>query len=146
MYQLRLGVVGEFALSFSNTRTKDLLYLNPFVPNVPFLYPLKTSNNFTVFWCFQGVEKGCNGNKWVNKQITFFCRFCHLANLLHTRKEGRGSKRVLNFVQETLSRLFSGVIREISNDDLVSTSFFVQSIHCSMDNKSRIFLERKLTT
>ena len=34
----------------------------PFVPNAPFLYPLKT------FWCFQGVEKGCIGNEWVNEE------------------------------------------------------------------------------
>ena len=33
--------------------------------NAPFLYPLKTSENFTVFWYFQGVEKGCIGYKWV---------------------------------------------------------------------------------
>ena len=25
---------------------------NPFVPNAPLLYPLKTSENFTVSWCF----------------------------------------------------------------------------------------------
>ena len=34
------------------------LQLNPFVPNAPFLYPLKTSENRKV----QGVEKGCTGN------------------------------------------------------------------------------------
>ena len=34
------------------------VYFNPFVPNAPFLYPLKI--------CFQGVEKGCIGNEWVN--------------------------------------------------------------------------------
>ena len=38
------------------------IYLNPFVSNVPFLSP----PNLTVLWCFLGVEKGCNGNKWVN--------------------------------------------------------------------------------
>ena len=27
--------------------------INPFVPNVPFLYPLKKSENLIVFWCFQ---------------------------------------------------------------------------------------------
>ena len=27
--------------------------------------PLKTSENLPVF-CFQGVEEGCFGNKWVN--------------------------------------------------------------------------------
>ena len=41
--------------------------VNPFVPNAPFLYPLKTSENRKVFWCFQGVEKGCIGNKRVNE-------------------------------------------------------------------------------
>ena len=41
---------------------------NPFVSNATFLYPLKTSENLTVFWCFQGVEKGCIGNSWVNQQ------------------------------------------------------------------------------
>ena len=38
---------------------------NPFVPNAPFLYPLKTSENLKVS-CFHGVEKGCSGDKWVN--------------------------------------------------------------------------------
>ena len=42
----------------------DKVVVNPFVPNAPFLYPLKTSENF--FWCFQGVDKGCIGNEWVN--------------------------------------------------------------------------------
>ena len=46
----------------------SLLYsLDPFVPNAPFLYPLKTSENRKVFWCFQGVEKVCIGNKWVKE-------------------------------------------------------------------------------
>ena len=39
--------------------------VNPFVPNVPFLHPLQTSENRKIFWCFQGVEKGCIGYKWV---------------------------------------------------------------------------------
>ena len=40
---------------------------NSFVPNVPFPYPLKTSENRKVFWCFRGVEKGCIGNEWFNE-------------------------------------------------------------------------------
>ena len=36
---------------------------NPFVPNAPLFYPLKTSENHKVFWCFQVVEKGCIGNE-----------------------------------------------------------------------------------
>ena len=39
--------------------------INPFVPNAPFLCHLKTLKNLTVFWCFQGIEKGCIGNEWV---------------------------------------------------------------------------------
>ena len=42
-----------------------LRLFNPFVPNAPILYPLKTSENRKVF---QGVEKGCIGNKWVKIQ------------------------------------------------------------------------------
>ena len=38
---------------------------NPFLPNAPFLYPLKTRENRKIFWCFPGVEKGCIRNKWV---------------------------------------------------------------------------------
>ena len=47
-------------------------YFNPFVPNETFLYPLKTSENLTVFWCFQGVEKICIGREWVLSLIYFF--------------------------------------------------------------------------
>ena len=36
----------------------QLNLINPFVPNAPFLYPLKT--------CFQWVEKGRIRNEWVN--------------------------------------------------------------------------------
>ena len=42
---------------------------NPFVSNEPFLYPLKTTKNFTIFWCFQGVMEECFGNGlsfWIN--------------------------------------------------------------------------------
>ena len=41
-------------------------YVNPFAPSASLLYPLKTSENRKVFWCFQVVKKGCIGNKWVN--------------------------------------------------------------------------------
>ena len=40
--------------------------INPFLPSAPFLYPLKTSGNRKVFYCFQGVEKGYIGNEWIN--------------------------------------------------------------------------------
>ena len=38
--------------------------LNPFVPNAPFLYPLKRSENLS-FLIFSGVEKACIANEWV---------------------------------------------------------------------------------
>ena len=43
------------------------IFLNPFIPNAPFLYSLKTSENLRVCWCFEGVEKGCIGNEWVKE-------------------------------------------------------------------------------
>ena len=52
--------------SFFSCQVHLILCLNPFIPNALFLYPLKTSENLTVCWCFQGVEKGCIGNEWVN--------------------------------------------------------------------------------
>ena len=45
--------------------------INLFVPNAPFLYPLKTSENRKVFWCFQGVDKGSIGNEWVTYSWIF---------------------------------------------------------------------------
>ena len=44
--------------------------VNPFVPSAPFLYPLKRLENRKVFSCSQGVEKGCLGNKWINKRFS----------------------------------------------------------------------------
>ena len=46
--------------------------INPFVSNAPFLYPLKTSENLTVFWCFQGLEKGCIWKERVKLLIHWF--------------------------------------------------------------------------
>ena len=40
-------------------------YFNLFVANAPFLYRPKTSENLIVFWCSQGIEKVCIGNKSV---------------------------------------------------------------------------------
>ena len=63
----------EFQENISNTqKSKIQLNFNPFVPNAPFLYLLKISDNLTVFWCFQGVEKGYIGNEYVKN--TFFLK------------------------------------------------------------------------
>ena len=53
----------------AKTHEGNTVTFNPFVPDAPFFYPLKTSENRKVFWCFQGVEKGCIGNEWVNRNI-----------------------------------------------------------------------------
>ena len=46
---------------------------NPFVPNAPFLYPLKTSENLT-------VGKGRIGNKWVKslQKLDYYSLFIRL--------------------------------------------------------------------
>ena len=56
----------------SNSNTHNHQTFNLFFPNISFLYPLKTSENLSVFWCFQGVEKECIGNEWVNIVIPWF--------------------------------------------------------------------------
>ena len=50
----------DFILCFQVT---NCFSFNPFIPNALFHYPLKTSENLTLFWCFQGVEKGCIVNQ-----------------------------------------------------------------------------------
>ena len=48
---------------------KDRIWwINSFFPYAPFLYPLKTSENLMVFWCFQGIEKWCIEYEWVKRK------------------------------------------------------------------------------
>ena len=54
------------------TYFQDSIFVNSFVPNGPFLYTLKTSENLKVFWYFQGAEKGCIGNEWVKIDFSWF--------------------------------------------------------------------------
>ena len=63
IFLLEQRLVSNFVTQFCNIKKN----VNPFVPNAPFLYLLKTSEKLTVLWCFQGKEKGCIGNEWVNK-------------------------------------------------------------------------------
>ena len=51
-------------------RQQNWTFINPLVYSVTFLSPLKTSENLTVFWCYEGVEKGFIGSNWVNLVIT----------------------------------------------------------------------------
>ena len=64
-----------------------ILSFNSFVPNALFLYTLKTSENLTVFECFQGIKKGCIRNEWVNKKDAvqiFVQEFHKIVNHLYT--------------------------------------------------------------
>ena len=54
--------------------------INPLVPNVPLLYPLKTSEVRKVFWYFQGVEKGCIGKDGLTQ---IFLRYYYSVHFYH---------------------------------------------------------------
>ena len=62
----------------------SLWLFNPFVPNVFFLYPLKTENR-KVTWCLQGIKEGCIGNKWVKLTLLFILSsiFCICGRFHH---------------------------------------------------------------
>ena len=66
--------------SLNNMLSYQVVFINPFVPNAPFLYPLKISENLT----FSNVFRGCIGNKWVKEMnlrlmfIKAFLRTCKL--------------------------------------------------------------------
>ena len=53
--------------------------VNPFVPNVPFFYPLNTSENLT------GVEEGYIWNEWVNAKVYFLSLFSSSTPLLQNK-------------------------------------------------------------
>ena len=81
---------GMFYKFFSSgTLHNSTPLLNPFVPNAPLLYPLKTSKNLTVFWCFEGVEKGWIGNKWVNMETKSKYTFTPFQNCLSRKTNAR---------------------------------------------------------
>ena len=66
---------------FYSRATIVFIYINPFIANSPFLYPMKTSENLTV------LEKGFIGNKWVNDLRCvirrFSVHFSHDTNILN---------------------------------------------------------------
>ena len=71
--------LGKFQNSCFQNISRQILVIdslglfNPFVPNAPFLYPLKTSENLT-------VEKGCIENKWVksSQKLDYYSLFIRL--------------------------------------------------------------------
>ena len=57
-------LVRYFSLDMNVEIITNVIYfcVDPFVPNAPFIYPLKTSETLRFF---QGVEKRCIENEWV---------------------------------------------------------------------------------
>ena len=55
--------------------------LNPFLPKVTFLYPLKTPENLEVFWCFQEVYECnigyCSRTNYISSSIKSMTSFWH---------------------------------------------------------------------
>ena len=45
------------------------------------MHPFSTPWKDQVFWCFQGLEKECIGNEWVNGRFSDK-RYCFIENLL----------------------------------------------------------------
>ena len=54
----------KVVLLYLDTMDGQKWLLDPIVSNAPFFYALKTPENLMVFWCFQGVDKGCIGNEF----------------------------------------------------------------------------------
>ena len=65
MKKLEKDLLRMFLYLYFFTNFSELALISPFIPNALFLYPLTTSKNLTVFWCYQGAEEGYIGNKWV---------------------------------------------------------------------------------
>ena len=74
MRKIELKVTHEtnFFWSFMTKLINEFLmnsypeFLNPFHATGLYQYPLKTSENLEVFWCFLAVLKETHGMKWVN--------------------------------------------------------------------------------
>ena len=66
MLPVDITVISHSGFGGKKCKENTSMLINPFVPNAPFLYTLKTSENLKVFLYFQGVEKECIGNEWVN--------------------------------------------------------------------------------
>ena len=115
-------------------RENELYLFNLFVSNTPFLYPLKTEN-LTVFWCFQGIEKGCIEKKWVKlsetihqfkKQYFFYCHFFYIQNV-----ETMWKVKISN--SEVLSPFFHHWCKMLYINDICSTN------SCNWKNENQVY-------
>ena len=108
------------------------IILTHLFPMYLFVYTMKTSKNITVFWCFQGVEKECIGNKWVNN--------CDSG---HTRLKRQFDKnRKKNVCQSVPKRCREQEIEQEIGDDLsvyalnICTSLQSLLVTCGKNNKN----------
>ena len=108
------NVFTTFGISnvFANVHIKTVLVkfryfkLNPFVTNALIPYPLKISENRKIFWCFQGEERACIGNKSVKFVVTTGCPACIPSTKTYFIKMGFILFTVLlNLIQMQLSLL-----------------------------------------
>ena len=83
---------------------------NRFVPNAPFLYPLNTFENLTIFWCFQGVEKRYNKLSFKRRRIVDIENKSQVAN----KSSAEWPYECLIFSM-TLLKTLNNTIQKVSN-------------------------------
>ena len=102
------------------TKCPALTHLLPM--NASFFYPLKTSENFTVFWCFQWVANGCIGNEWVKLgpgvrekiwNLITSKQFLVLSTLTAKQKNGWKAYKIH---QSVLNPVFKILLHYVRND------------------------------
>ena len=69
------------SLFYSKITKDSLTHSFPMHPFPTAWKHLKTSENRKVFWCFQGVEKGCIGNEWVKTKTSMHLVWCSMFSL-----------------------------------------------------------------
>ena len=82
--------------------------INQFFPNALFIYPLKTLENRKIFCCFQRIEKGCIGKKWINE----------LLSIKHNIYKSFGDNYEVRGVFLDISKVFN----EVRHDGLIFKS------------------------
>ena len=76
----------EIGILRTSIQVTNFYPFNPFHATGLFQYHLKTYEKLTIFWCFQGVEKGYTGNEWVNSQLIYHERFHFKVGLSTSKK------------------------------------------------------------
>ena len=61
MLPVDITVISHLGFGGKKGKENTSMLINPFVPNAPFLYPLKTSENLRFFDVFRGWRKSALG-------------------------------------------------------------------------------------